>query len=302
MSPPSLPLRAVVALLLVQLLFGLHPVAAKLAFPAFGPGGVSLARVVGAALVFQAVRVARREPGLPWRVHGRVLVAALFGVVANQLLFVYGLARTTATHAALLIVMVPVVALIVAILAGRERFSPHRALGIVVALAGAALVVTGRGALSGGEGVGDAMVLGNAICYGIYLVLGRDLLVTIPPWTLAATLFTWAIPFVLLVTGVPMPVSPTPLAWAALASVVLGSTVGTYLLNLLALRSVPASVVAVFVCLQPIVAALLAIPLLDETLDARTLWAGVVTVVGMLVATRGAPEASRQGDRPVHGT
>ena len=67
MTPSSLPVRAVVALLVVQLLFGLHPVAAKLAFPAFGPGGVSLARVVGAALVFQTVRLVRREPGLPWR-------------------------------------------------------------------------------------------------------------------------------------------------------------------------------------------------------------------------------------------
>lgn len=299
MTPPALPVRAVVALLVVQLLFGLHPVAAKLAFPAFGPGGVSLARVVGAALVFQAVRLARREPGLPWRVHGRVVGAALFGVVANQLLFVYGLARTTATHAALLIVIVPVAALIVAILTGRERFLPHRAIGIVIALAGAALVVTGRGALSGGEGIGDAMVLGNAVCYGIFLVLGRDLLLTIPPWTLAATLFTWSVPLVMVVTGVPVPVNPTPTAWLALASVVFGSTVGTYLLNLLALRSVPASVVAVFVCLQPVVAALLAIPLLDETLDARTLWAGVVTVVGMLVATRGAPEAGRHGVRPL---
>ena len=270
-------------------MFGLHPVAAKLAFPAFGPGGVSLARVVGAAIVFQAVRLARREPGLPLRVHGRIVVASIFGVVANQLLFVYGLARTTATHAALLIVMVPVATLMVAMLAGRERFLPHRALGIVIALAGAALVVTGRGALSGGEGIGDAMVLGNAVCYAIFLVLGRDLLVTIPPWTLAATLFTWAIPFVLVVTGVPIPVSPTPGAWAALTAVVLGSTVGTYLLNLLALRSVPSSVVAVFVCLQPTVAAALAVPLLGETLDARTLWAGVVTIVGMLVATRGPP-------------
>ena len=283
---PALPARALFALLAVQLLFGLHPVAAKLAFPAFGPGGVSLARVVGAALVFQAVRLARGEHGLPWRVHGRVLVAALFGVVANQLLYIYGLARTTATHAALLIVTVPVVTLIVAMLTGRERFFMHRAVGIIIALAGAAWVVTGRGSLTGGEGIGDAMILANAVCYAIYLLLGRDLLSTIPPWTLAAAMFSWAVPLVLMVTGVPTPVNPTPLAWAALTAVVLGSTVGTYLLNLLALRSVPASVVAVFVCLQPTIAAALAIPLLGETLDAQMLLAGAVTMVGMLVATR----------------
>jgi drug/metabolite transporter (DMT)-like permease len=283
----ALPSRGpLVALLTVQVLFGLHAVLSKLAFPAFGAGGVSLARVVGAALVFQVIRVARREPSLPWRMHARVAVASAFGVVANQLLFMYGLERTSATHATILVTTVPVATLLVAVAAGREALLWHRAVGITLAFIGAALVVTSRGALAGGEWLGNLMVLGNSFFYAIYLVMGRDLLAGMSPWSLAAWLFTWGVVPVLLVTGLPVPQSPDAVAWGALTAIVFGSTIGTYLLNLVALRSLPSSVVAVFVCLQPTIAAAVAWFALGEVLDGRTLVAGALTIAGMLVATR----------------
>ena len=268
------------------MLFGLHAVLAKLAFPAFGPGGVSLARVAGAALVFQVIRMIRREPALAWGTHARVAVASMFGIVANQLLFMYGLARTTATHATILVTLVPVATLVVAVLAGREKLLAHRVVGISLAFIGAALVVSSRASLEGGEWVGDLMVVGNSFCYAVFLVLGRDLLATISPWSLAAWIFTWGVLPVLVVTGVPVAVHPNGLAWAALAAIVFGTTIGTYLLNLVALRTLPSSIVALFVCLQPSIAALAAMAVLGETLDGRTLLAGIVTVAGMLVATR----------------
>ncbi len=285
-APPPLLSRPILALIAAQVLFGLHAVLSKLAFPAFGPGGVSLARVVGAALVFQAIRVWRREPPLAWRTHGQVALASMFGIVANQLLFMYGLARTSATHATILVTTVPVATLVVAVLAGREPLRASRVLGIALAFGGSTLVITSSAALEGGAWVGDLMVLGNAFCYAIYLVLGRELLTTQSPWSLAAWLFTWAVVPVLAVTGLPAPLSPDAEAWSALAAIVLGTTVGTYLLNLVALRSLPSSVVAVFVCLQPSIAAAVAWAVLGENLDARTVLAGIVTIAGMLVATR----------------
>jgi len=220
--------------------------------------------------------------------HGRVLVASLLGIVSNQLLFLYGLQRTTATHASLLIVTVPVATLLVAILAGRERPLRHRIVGIGLAFVGAAIVVSGRGSVEGGDLVGDLMVVANAFAYGCYLVLSRDLLERVPPLTLAAWLFTWGAPAVLLVTGIPEPNGPSNADWGALAFIVLGPTIGTYFLNLFALRSLPSSVVAVFVCLQPLVTGLLASVLLGEIVTARILLAGGLTVVGVIIATRPA--------------
>ena len=282
----SLSGRRLAALLAVQLLFGMHPIASKLAFPAFGPGGVCAARAIGAAIVFQIARLVLREAPLDPTLHPRILLASLLGIVSNQLLFIYGLQRTTATHASLLIVTVPVATLFVAIVAGREKPLWHRIVGISIAFSGAALVVSGRGSVAGGNLVGDLMIVTNAFAYGCYLVISRDLLATVPPLTLVAWLFTWGAPVVLLVTGVPTPVDATGHDWAALAFIVLGPTIGTYFLNLFALRSLPSSIVAVFVCLQPVVTGLLAVWLLGEELTARTLAAGALTIVGVLVATR----------------
>lgn len=284
--------RRLGALLTVQLLFGLHPIASKLAFPAFGPGGVCVARAIGAAVVFQLARWIAQEPAMDRALHGRVLLASLLGIVSNQLLFLYGLQRTTATHASLLIVTVPVATLFVAILARRERPLAHRIAGIGIAFVGAAIIVSGRGSVEGGDLVGDLMIVANAFAYGCYLVLSRDLLERVPPLTLAAWLFTWGAPVVLLVTGIPDANSPSNADWGALAFIVLGPTIGTYFLNLFALRSLPSSVVAVFVCLQPLVTGLLATIWLGEIVTARVLLAGGLTVVGVIVATRqGGPKA-----------
>ena len=280
------PVRQLAALVTVQLVFGLHPIASKLVFPAFGAAGVCAARAIGAAAFFQLARLVAREPAMNAALHGRVAVASLLGIVSNQLLFMYGLQRTTATHATLLIVTVPVATLFIAILARRERPLRHRVAGITLAFLGAAIVVSGRGSTEGGDLVGDLMIVANALAYGGYLVLSRDLLKQVPPLTLAAWLFTWGAPAVLVITGIPMANAATATDWVVLAFIVLGPTIGTYFLNLFALRSLPSSVVAVFVCLQPVVTGVLAVPLLGETLTLRTLVAGALTMIGVTVATR----------------
>ena len=45
----------------------------------------------------------------------RVLLLGLFGIVLNQLFFVVGLARTSAIHAAIVVVLMPVLVLLYAV-------------------------------------------------------------------------------------------------------------------------------------------------------------------------------------------
>lgn len=284
MSEP-IPASSVAALLTVQVLFGMFPVVAKLAIAELGAGGVSIWRIVGAAAFFQAVRLGRGLPGPPPREWPTFFGLAILGIASNQLLFLYGLARTSATHAGLLVATIPVFTVFTAILSGRESMHPRRIAGIVVALAGAAVLITGRDASGTASLVGDLMVLANAAVYSVYLVLSRDLLARWPPLVAAASFFAFAIPVVLPFTG-PPPLEASPGGWAALAFCVLGPTITTYFLNLVALRRVPSSVVAIFIYVQPFVAALLAWAWLGERIDGRTVLAGLVSFVGILLATR----------------
>jgi drug/metabolite transporter (DMT)-like permease len=80
------------------------------------------------------------------------------------------------------------------------------------------------------------------------------------------------------------------MAWIWLAFVVVFPTAGAYLLNNWALARADASVVALFIYLQPLIAALLAMARLGERPSPAT-WAGGVLVFAavFLALRRGSP-------------
>lgn len=133
--------RTLVALVVVQVLFGLFPVAAKFAFQEFAPFSVAALRTGIAAVLLLAVQrvLARRRVDLG--LHALPLAGlALLGIVLNQGFFLLGLQWTTATNATLIITTIPVFTYAAAVLAGRESLGPRRALGIGLALIGRAHV------------------------------------------------------------------------------------------------------------------------------------------------------------------
>ena len=288
----SAPASALAALLVVQLLFGAMPVVGKFAIAAFGPTGVAFLRMASGMIVFQSLRAALRLPGIPLRDQPAVLLCAVLGISANQLLFLNGLSRTSAIHAAILTTMIPVLTMVAAAVLGKERLQGRRAAGSVVALAGVLTLVAGKDPTGRATVLGDLMIFGNASVYAAYLVLSRDLLARHAPLSVLAWLFTWgwitALPF----TGFPTLAGHTQEGWLAAGFIVLGPTIGSYWLNLYALRTVPASVVALFIYLQPPIAAALAIPLLHERPTARLGAAAILTFAGVWLATRPVPTAA----------
>jgi drug/metabolite transporter (DMT)-like permease len=80
------------------------------------------------------------------------------------------------------------------------------------------------------------------------------------------------------------PVSVTPLSWVSLAAVVLFSTVMPYLANSWALARTSASRVAFYVFLQPLLASVLAVLVLGETLSGKTVAAGALILGGLAVS------------------
>lgn len=284
--------RAVAALLFVQVLFGAMPVLGKLAIAGYGAGGLAMLRMGGAALFFQLLRPALRLPALPLREQPFVLLCAILGISANQLLFLHGLARTSATHAALLTTTIPVQTVVIAVLLGRERLDRRRGAGLLVALAGVLLLITSRDPTGHASLVGDLMIFANAGVYAAYLVLSRPLLARFPPLSVLPWLFTWGLLTGLPFAGLPAFDRATGTQALAAAGVVLGPTIGSYWLNLYALKRVPASVVAVFIYLQPPIAAFLAVPLLGERPGVVVLASAALTFAGVWLATRSSPSVT----------
>ncbi|MFT6082454.1 MAG: drug/metabolite transporter (DMT)-like permease [Planctomycetota bacterium] len=202
------------------------------------------------------------------RVHLELItVSVLFGVVLNQVLFTEGMVLTTPEHSAVVNSCIPTWTLIVATVAGQERLRRRKVFAIISALCGV-LYLLGIDRILTGEVqgfsretlVGDLLTAGNGLAFAIHLVMMRKIGRNLDPWTTTAILFVQGTLMIGLWSGpsieaahVEAAVVP-PILWYALYTV-LASTVLAYLLNTWALRHTNSSNVALYINVQPIVAA-----------------------------------------------
>lgn len=303
-APPArlVPAPVIVALVLVQLFFGTLPIAVKVALRELTPPALALLRVSGASLLFVVLqRVFVRE-----RIRGRrdylaLASYAVFGVIANQLLYITALSLTTATAAQMMVAAGPALTLLAAIVLGKETATRLKWTGIAVAASGAVYLVSARGA-GMGSAPGNLLALLNVASYSVYLVISRGLLRRYD----ALTVITWV--FVFGTIGIiPWGIAPLlreigharPATWAAMAFIIVFPSVGAYWLNVYALKRVESSVVSVFVYLQPVITALIAVPTLHEHVSARLVPAALLIFSGVAVTLwEGRRERLRRGEAP----
>lgn len=275
----------------MQIFFGTLPVLGKVAMRELTPFTLAAVRgVFGALLLSLAARAfagpaPRQTPG------DRLEIAflALFGIVANQVLFISGLHRTTATHATLLVATVPIFTIVVGLLMRRERPSARRLLGVPIAFGGVVFLL-GTAGLSFGSTtlVGDVLVTLNSAAYAFFLVRARDVLARRSALSFVAQVFRYgAIPIVLIALPDLVRLRPAELSLETLAAasgVVLLGTVGAYALNAWALARTGASTTAFFIYIQPLFAGMLAYLVLGETPSPRLFGAAVLIFTGVAFA------------------
>jgi drug/metabolite transporter (DMT)-like permease len=239
----------------------------------------------------RAIRPTRRE-------YAQLLALSVLGVSAFWILMNFAIEFSTATQAALLVALYPLLlALLASPLLG-ERLQ-RRVLGaVLLGLFGAYLTITdGRLAapVSLATLAGDLIALVAALAYALYLVFTRRFYATsrLSPAYVTAQLFFLAVPpllLALLVTGttfVPWAATPT----TAISMVWLGtvpSALGFLLINR-GLRAVSAPQAAVALLVFPPVAAITAYVLLGETLTFVRALGGVCILAGIAVAHVRAP-------------
>ncbi len=267
MAPPAVLVH--LALLTVSLLFGANYVFTKQILAEVPPATWVFCRIAGATVVLVplALLLRRRQPRPPRRLLLGLGVAAFFGIVANQVLFTEGMARTTPQHSAVINAGIPTWTLLVAALCRQERLTLRRVLAIVAALAGVQYLLGvdrllfGDGG-SGGDAtlLGDLLTVANGISFAAHLVLMRRIGRDIDPWYATAVMFVmattmmagWSLPQTSAADAAALVGQPT--LWFALYAV-LFATVFTYLLNTWALRHTHSSQVALYINVQPLVAA-----------------------------------------------
>lgn len=155
-------------LLLTMAVWGANLSAVKLLLLSFEPMVVSVARMAVASIGLLVVLRWRRLawPRLTGRQAGALAGCALLMVYLNQILFTWGIQRSLAANAALVIALNPLVSTLLAAAVLGDRLTPARLAGVALGFGGVAAVVLHRpGAALGGPGLGDLLVLGSVVTW-----------------------------------------------------------------------------------------------------------------------------------------
>lgn len=255
---------------------------------ALRPLAYSGVRYTAAALVFVAItfpwerslRIARRDLVI---VGGAV--AVLF---ANQLSFVYALDLTTATTVALLFGTLPILTALISRALGVERLGGRFWIAAAISFAGVALVTAGSGESLSANLLGNVLAVLGAATWGAYSVAIAPLMRRYSPFRLSAVILL-AVSVPLLVVGSPElaaeDFSWSTLVWVGLVFAVLGPLVTTNFLWFTAIDRVGPSHASLYANLQPFLAAVIALLLLDEQLT-MTQAAGGFAIAGGIILSR----------------
>ncbi len=281
------PTRIIVALVVVQVIFGVWPVVGAVLLETLNPAQLIAFRTIfgGVTLVLVFGR---------FRPSGRDAVELAFlgalGVASNQLFFAEGLYRAGPINAAVLSPLIAPCTLLMAVLARTERPTRPRLIGMAVAFLGALwLVGVERFETSAERTTGNLLLLASSLCYGAYLAWSPATIARLGAFRVVAWVYVFAALEALPWTAPELSTIPWhalgPRELGLLAFVLLGPTFLAYALNAYALKSVESSVVALFVYLQPIVAVATEWLWRGKAIEPRTAAAALVIFVGVGLST-----------------
>jgi drug/metabolite transporter (DMT)-like permease len=300
--PPHNRLDATAASLMVVLctLWALNQVAIKVAIAGIPPVlQAGLRSLAGAVLVWiwsslHGVKLFERKDPL-----GAGLVAGL--LFAVEFLFVYwGLAFTTASRSVLLLYTAPfAVAVGAHLFVPGERLRPVQVAGLTLAFLGVVLVFGDALRLpTRQELIGDAMIFLAAMLWGATTVVikATRLATTHPNKTL---LYQIGLSGVVLTAVAPLfgeiRIHPTPVVLGSMAFQVVVITFASYLAWFWLVTRYPASRLAAFTFLTPVIGVPAGALLLDEPMSGALLIALVLVALGIFLVNR-APGIPRESE------
>jgi len=275
-------------LLLLSLVWGGSFVFAEVALRALPPLTVVLVRVGLGAIAIVAIIAALGKRLPTTAVHWRQLfVMSILNNVIPFSLIVWGQTQITASLASILNATTPIFALLIAhVLTSDERMSANKLAGVLLGLAGVAVLI-GPAALGGdATAIGQLAVLGAACSYGFAASWGKRL-AGIEPMVIAAGQLICS-------TAVMLPVAlmvdrpwtypvPSTEVIASLVALAVLSTALAYIMFFRILRGAGAINVSLVTLLIPVSAIALGVVWLGEPVVARQVLGALVIGCALLV-------------------
>ncbi|MES2523688.1 MAG: DMT family transporter [Gemmatimonadota bacterium] len=281
-------------LIVMAIIWGVNYSVVKTGLSTLEPLTFNGLRVALAAIVLIVVAASVRGVPLPSRSDSiKLAVLGLIGNGLYQLMFIFGMARTRAGIAALVVAAGPAWIAIISRMIGAERMSSRGWAGIGLQLAGVACVVGSAGAVeaSGSALFGAALIAVGSIAWALFSVLLTPYTKTAHPLHLSAiTMASGALFLVAIAVPGMMRLdwgAVTLREWGTVAYAGIGALVIAYLLFYRGVRVLGPTRTAMYGNLQPLIALLVAWVMLSEQ---PTVWQGVgaAFIMGGLLLSRTA--------------
>ncbi len=224
--------------------------------------------------------------------YGRFFLCALTGIAINQLFFIKGLSLTYSIHASLLMLATPILITIFAAWFLKERLTIMKIAGLTLGIIGAVILVSARSKAGTATNpfLGDIFIIINAISYTFYFILVKPLMQKYNAVVVIRMIFTMGffiiLPFCFQEFHDTVWQDFTPLAWANMAVLVLLGTFLAYVFNVYGIKILGASVAGTYIYSQPVVAAIIAMIVLGETLDIYKIVAGSLIALGVYLTNK----------------
>ena len=287
---------ALIGATIVSIIYGVTFTIAKDVMPKhIDAYGFILLRAGGSMFLFWFVWLFIPKEKIALNDFPRIIAAAFFGVAFNMLTFFKGLSLTSPISAAVIMVSTPMIVLVLSAIIMKERMKKRMIFGIILGLIGtASLILYGKSIGDTSQsGLGNFLVLVNAISYGFYLIIVKKLMNKYNAFTFVKWIYLFGFIMVLPFgwsefTAVDWIIVPTDIYWK-IGFVVVISTFLTYLLNLLSMKELKPTTVAVFIYLQPLFASVFAISLGKDTLSLIKIGSALLIFSGVYLVTMKKP-------------
>lgn len=284
---------ALVAATLVSIIYGVTFTIAKDVMPQYIDAyGFIVLRVGGSVLLFWLVWLFMPKEKIILGDFPRIIAAAFFGVAFNMLTFFKGLSYTSPISASVIMVTTPIIVLILSAIIMKERMLKRKVFGIILGLVGTAFLILYGKSIGNATNasLGNFLVFANAVSYGFYLIIVKKLMDKYSAFTFVKWIYLFGFLMVLPfgykeLQGLDIATLPEAIGWK-IGFVVFFSTFLTYLLNLLSMKELKPTTVAVFIYLQPLFATIFAIGLGKDSLTLVKIISALLIFVGVYLVTQ----------------
>lgn len=222
----------------------------------------------------------------------RLLLCAVTGIAINQMFFLKGLSLTYPIHAALLLLITPILIVFIAAWILKERLGFFKVTGLALGISGALVLILAKDTSGKADNVllGDLFIIINAVFYTVYFVLVKPLMLKYNPIVILRWIFTIGLVLVLPFGWVEFTQIPwqryTAIDFTSMALVAVTGTFLAYLFNLYGIKNLGASIAGFYIYTQPVFAVLIAMLFLHEQLELYKVIAALLIFSGVYLANK----------------